>query len=525
MGTWGWFFSGPSAAAELLAGAVQVGRQPAGWALFHAPVPAGGAAESAALAGFDGPLVSASVWDDDACMATGWIGRQSRWQWTFGELPIPADMPELPGGEVTGESDEELARRASATAAIIAGWAADAGLPAVEPAGLATLLEGGHIPAGEGLWGLLAAIGVPVEWLPDPEPGPAPIPLIADVVDRGWRAIRIDHRSHGWTQSVLAEELEEWGEPAAYLVRQGLVHLSTDPPVQVIGTPSRLEFLPDGRYATSRDEDTIRDRGATGDWIEVPADRTDVASVSAWVRERVGGTGAPPSPSRPVLQFELPGGESRPAWHWTMARPPRLTAKLVTRADLFDQLAVLADWLDRLRTAVLVPAMAAYAAAGVRTYIDPHDPIEGPPYGLVVYTAGWSVRNRPRFGAGDDRGWQRMLTKLRDGQLRQIDVRAQVLTGAGKTSHPHCEIRLGAMLRDQFFPEPHDPLPAEHPAEFEVDVPHPVLDKIGRDDLVAEVTSLISEAARTFHATDGYVRDGVRWNTTPEQAQALWQLH
>jgi hypothetical protein len=323
-----------------------------------------------------------------------------------------------------------------------------------------------------------------------------------------WRAVLIDHSSDEWKDARVQMEIEDWGEPAAYLVRGRSMHLSCDPPLCLTSTRREPESIP-GQL------------GAFGSWIDLPGDVDDVADAAAWVRANIGEGGARLASTRSRLNIEVAGAENPSADYFRNSSA--LTGQVLTCIDLFDHIAELVDWLDRVRSAVIVPALTAYAEAGVRTAIGAYEQINGPPYGLLVSSLVWSRKNRLRMGDGDEQGWRRMLNSLQSGKLREIGLRAWLINGAGDSSRYDGEVVLNVTLRDQFTPTHEGPLPSDRPAAIVLVVPSAVLKRIENTTTISDITALIQEAAHSFNAVDGYVRLGKPGDRSSSSDEQLWQ--
>jgi hypothetical protein len=182
-----------------------------------------------------------------------------------------------------------------------------------------------------------------------------------------------------------------------------------------------------------------------------------------------------------------------------------LLLQVNTPTDLYQHLAAVADWLNMCRQSLVVPLMASYEPEQVRTAIDPHEPLAGPPGGLLVRSAGWSTKNRPVFGAGDDRGWNRKLQQLSRRELREITLTATALNSAGKWYEGPGELELRAVMRDQFSQGSSAPLPPEHPGQLYLRVRAGLLDRIPDLDLDAVLKALGDQAVRTIPDCSGFV--------------------
>jgi hypothetical protein len=135
-----------------------------------------------------------------------------------------------------------------------------------------------------------------------------------------------------------------------------------------------------------------------------------------------------------------------------------------------------------------------------------------------VSTLVWSRKNQLRGGDGDEQGWQRMLNNLQSGKLR-----AWVLNGAGDSSRHGGQLVLNVSLGDQFIPTHEGPLPSNHPADITLVVPTAVLKRIENTTTVNDITALIQQAARSFHAIDAYVRLGEPGDSSSRSDGQLWQ--
>jgi hypothetical protein len=94
------------------------------------------------------------------------------------------------------------------------------------------------------------------------------------------------------------------------------------------------------------------------------------------VRANIGESSAPPAPTRSRLNIEVAGEDTGSA-PYSRVPSSMLTGKVLTGIDLFDRITELVDWLNRVRAAVIAPAIAAFAEAGVRTAIGEHEQING----------------------------------------------------------------------------------------------------------------------------------------------------
>ena len=133
----------------------------------------------------------------------------------------------------------------------------------------------------------------------------------------------------------------------------------------------------------------------------------------------------------------------------------------------------------------MVPVVASYEPALVRTSIDPHESMQGAPGGLLVRSGGWSMKNRPVFGAGDEAGWARKLRQLSRRELREIELNATAFGPSGRWHDGPGEIEVAAILRDEFASETSAPLPADHPGQLKV---------WARTGMLARVTAFNVEA-------------------------------
>jgi hypothetical protein len=137
--------------------------------------------------------------------------------------------------------------------------------------------------------------------------------------------------------------------------------------------------------------------------------------------------------------------------------------------------------------------------------IDPHAQIEGPPNGLLVLSGGWTTKNRPIFGSGDDAGWKRKTDQLRRGQLREINTHAISLGASGGSRGGLGEFHVGAILRDQFVAGNREPLPPEHPACLYAYATVPLSTRTAGWAEVKSLTALARQAVQHFDATDAFL--------------------
>jgi hypothetical protein len=114
------------------------------------------------------------------------------------------------------------------------------------------------------------SVALPGPLLAEPPPSRRPVVRSQDPDAVRWRAVRIDHLSDGWKIARLKWEIEDWGEPTAYLVGRRSVHLSCDPPISL--------------FSTTTPESTLGEQGASGAWLDLPDDVDNVADAAAWVR-------------------------------------------------------------------------------------------------------------------------------------------------------------------------------------------------------------------------------------------------
>jgi hypothetical protein len=176
-----------------------------------------------------------------------------------------------------------------------------------------------------------------------------------------------------------------------------------------------------------------------------------------------------------------------------------------TREDLYDYLGEVASWLEQARQLVMLPLVATYDPTLVRTSIGPRDSIEGAPGGLLVRSGGWSMKNRPVFGSGDDAGWSRKLRQLSRKELREIDLHA---TGFGPSGHWHDgpgEIELAAILRDQFTRTAPAPLPSDHPGQLKVWARTEMFERLPGFDVTAALKDLGQLAMDTIPGGHAFV--------------------
>jgi hypothetical protein len=162
------------------------------------------------------------------------------------------------------------------------------------------------------------------------------------------------------------------------------------------------------------------------------------------------------------------------------SNPPHRWLSLMfnTTADLYEHLSAVASWLDQARRTVVLPLMATYEPAKLRTSIGNDESIHGAPDGLLVRSSGWSTKERMVFGAGDDAGWTRTLGRLSKGQLREIKLHATAFSPSGRAFGGPGDLNVEAVLRDQFTQTAVAPLPAEHPGQLKVFTPIGLLDRV-----------------------------------------------
>ncbi|PZS26940.1 MAG: hypothetical protein DLM58_19670 [Pseudonocardiales bacterium] len=451
----------------------------------------------ARLAG-DGPAVLASVADSDVCVVTGWVGGQRRWRWVYGEAMAGDGDPE--------QLEASFPDRVRATAAEITDWVHAADLPVVDGDGLVEALEAGDVFAEESLQRLLVVLGVatPDHSEPDGQPSPSPLgqptgehPIAAGALGevRGEvKAAAIDHTSVGWRQLVLDHDLYEFGEPPAMVSYAGMVFLASDPPVTAIG-----------HYAIPVEEFGVR-LGATGPWIDVPAEHTaDLAAAAAWARAHVGRAGASPWPTRPPLNIEVGLAQATPdpakltAHLYSVAPPVSYQMELVTYVDLETRWDALASWLDGVRHALLEPIAAAYADRGGSVEYGWNWPWT--PYSLGVWSALHSSTGRRSTAKADTPSWSRLLSRVRRGELSGVSLDARVMNGDGAWGDRWGSFTVGAWGR---------PGGTDSATVIRLAVSEPLFNLIDGEQPVTALLDLTRVAATDFDIATGYVDVG-RW--------------
>lgn len=173
--------------------------------------------------------------------------------------------------------------------------------------------------------------------------------------------------------------------------------------------------------------------------------------------------------------------------------------------DLFERLDELAAWLAETRELFITPLITTYPPGAVRVSIDPHEQFAGESGGLIVTSGGWSRKNRPVFGAGDDAGWTRKLRQLSKGELREISIEARSLGPNGRTWQGDGSLKVEAVIRDQLVTQLKAPLPPEHPAYLQVDIPHDLAARLPKTDFPATLADRGRLAVEHFQAESAFV--------------------
>jgi hypothetical protein len=150
-----------------------------------------------------GPAVVAFVLFSDICWLVGALGGTVAWEWSFGDEYERAGGLAVVANDPSVDLDAMLASRLQAVMPQIAAWAAAAGLEVAAPDRLEAVLERGYVCAEDGVFALLAELGVtapPAEPVDadqradqaalDQPAGDVVVPLSADVSGAGQRADR-----------------------------------------------------------------------------------------------------------------------------------------------------------------------------------------------------------------------------------------------------------------------------------------------------------------------------------------------
>lgn len=214
--------------------------------------------------------------------------------------------------------------------------------------------------------------------------------------------------------------------------------------------------------------------------------------------------------------LEEPLPAPKPYWGATNTRPPgpdyrddgrrSWWLRVNIRGDLYEQLGELAEWLSEARELLVKPLIASYPPDHVRVSVDPHEQLSGEPGGLIVTSGGWSRKNRPVFGAGDDAGWTRKVRQLTKSELREIHTRAVSLGPRGLSWPGGGSLTVEAVIRDQFVAEVEAPLPPEHPAYLRVGVSHALAAaRLPEIDLATLLTERGRAACTAFQAESAFV--------------------
>jgi hypothetical protein len=126
---------------------------------------------------------------------------------------------------------------------------------------------------------------------------------------------------------------------------------------------------------------------------------------------------------------------------------PRRWLSLVfnTTADLYEHLSAVALWVDQARRTVVLPLMATYEPAKLRTAADFNI---ATPDGLFVHSIGFSKKERLFLGEGDDEGWHHTLQQLSKGQFRELTLVASAWGPSGRSDEGPGDLNVQAVLRN-----------------------------------------------------------------------------
>jgi hypothetical protein len=504
--------SGPIAGWVVLTGSLTEGMEPRGW-----------------VARVAGPVIAASVLDSDIAWVRGTLGGEPSWEW----LVNPEGMAAYGMGQAVDDDDryEELAAAGRvALAEQIGVWAPAADLPAVDPVALDDVLSRGYVLAEDGLFELLATLGVidgavvpigapaepaPIRRVPSakrvirPTPpvrieheDPASLPLAAG---RVFLAAALRHDSERWPAFVRRYELQRWGEPPCVLAASGDsvqpgellstplwdVYVASDPPISIMGMHSHLGDV----------QKMMGD--VLGPWQLVETDPgADLADALAWAQAHVGTTGASPAPNREPMRSEVhsPGGYARGDGRYVRTTGARLGFTLFTYRDLLKRPDALADWFETAHDLLMAP-LEQLAGDTLVT-----DLVNGDGYrrGATSLARGraWSVKGSLRMYEGTPDGRQRLLTRLRRGELREAGVRFETIGGI-ELRGMRGSVNIATEPRDQFV-EQAGALPDDRPATFTVSVSRELLDGMFSEP-VRMFIELMQTTARQFDCVYGYL--------------------
>jgi hypothetical protein len=472
----------------------------AGWCWWELPISRGEPWDPG-----PGYTLVAHICDSDAAIIHGLHAGESQWQWSFGESMAAF----YEGREVDdSELEDTLPARANEASRQIAAWAAGAALPEVDEAALADLLQDGHVFAEDGFAKLLEGLRIVVDdsTVEGRELVPELVePDTADEVEKadtgptmeGVLAAAIDHGSAGWRAQVATGWLHTFGEPPAMVAINGSVALAFDPPISL------------SSYGRETQRDWVSELlGVTGEWQVVPPEHAGgLLDAVAWAREHIGVQGRPADEARLPLNVDLPldypDGVEAPGrypdvstnewWRYSIADPYHAGFELAMGTDLLDRADQVADWLDHARSLLLTPLTEKYVEAGGKVHSGERDV---PPYGLSVTVRYKSVRGRHGGTGGDDKGWRRVLKRLRAGELTSVSMRAKVADGRGnlRNVQPWGGLSIGAQLaadRELY----------SLPAHLTVQISEPMRAMVAKPF----VEDLITRATRTLPVVGGWV--------------------
>jgi hypothetical protein len=488
-----------------------------------------------------GSALFATILDSDFAWLRGFVDGREVWEWVINEEALASY------GLGEGFDEDTADERRAAALGLILGWATGAGLVA-DRLVLDEVLSRGYVLAEEGLYELLQALEicapgtVPVPEGPLPvaaapirpsPPSPAempgfrpqePLDGLPSQSGRVFLAAALMHDSDDWQQFVRRHQLQRWGQPPCVV----LASKKDVPPGELASTKDWKIYLVSEPPIYLRDMAWIAgvDRGLEGvmtPWQIIPAEQAaTLPEALAWARTHVGTVGAPPAPNREPLSTELP---SPSQWagglpSYQRDSPARLGFRLFTYRQLLEDAEAVATWLhDAYQT--LIRPIVDTAGDGVDTRVDD---IRGHPPDAVVAThfRGWSVKGRVALYDGDQRGRDRLLGRLRRGELRAAGAALETIGGTGVAGLRGL-VSIDVELRDQFV-EHDGPLPDDHPASFVVSISRELLeDVLGAS--TATLVDLMQHTARQFGAVHGYMtadRAGIPGGGTQSAYERRW---
>jgi hypothetical protein len=132
-----------------------------GWMVGESRLVPDDSAELAAMAReVDGPAVIGFVMFSDDCWLVGALDGTVAWEWSFGDDYERAGGLAAVANDPSVDLDALVASRIQAVIPPMVAWAAAAGLGTATPDGLEAVLERGYICAEDGVFALLAELGV-----------------------------------------------------------------------------------------------------------------------------------------------------------------------------------------------------------------------------------------------------------------------------------------------------------------------------------------------------------------------------